>query len=144
MVGVGVMLWLRSEPTRALAGWSFITSDDVESGRPGVWRSALHPRHTEHVARRAAHRRAAGTGHRDFPGRVVPAAVAHASSAFMVELLAAIPSVVYGAWGIFVFIPQFVTPLGNWLMNTLGTPGMPIPAHLSRARSLARAPWPPG
>ena len=25
MVGVGVMLWLRSEPTRAQMGWSFIT-----------------------------------------------------------------------------------------------------------------------
>ena len=25
MLGVGVMLWLRSEPTRAQAGWSFIT-----------------------------------------------------------------------------------------------------------------------
>ena len=25
MLGVGVMLWLRSEPTRAQIGWSFIT-----------------------------------------------------------------------------------------------------------------------
>lgn len=33
---------------------------------------------------------------------------------FMVELLAAIPSVVYGLWGIFVLIP-FLQPIGRWL-----------------------------
>lgn len=38
---------------------------------------------------------------------------------FMVELLAAIPSVVYGLWGIFVLIP-FLKPIGNWLNNNLG------------------------
>jgi len=39
--------------------------------------------------------------------------------AFMVELLAAIPSVVYGLWGIFVLIP-FLGPIGDWLHNNLG------------------------
>lgn len=38
---------------------------------------------------------------------------------FLVELLAAIPSVVYGLWGIFVLIP-LVKPFGAWLHNTLG------------------------
>ncbi|AFY82401.1 phosphate ABC transporter permease subunit PstC [Oscillatoria acuminata] len=38
---------------------------------------------------------------------------------FMVELLAAIPSVVYGLWGIFVLIP-FLQPIGLFLHNTLG------------------------
>lgn len=39
---------------------------------------------------------------------------------FMVEMLAAIPSVVYGLWGIFVFLPQVVTPVGKFLGATLG------------------------
>ncbi len=39
---------------------------------------------------------------------------------WMIELLAAIPSVVYGIWGIFVFLPQVIAPLGNFLQNTLG------------------------
>lgn len=39
---------------------------------------------------------------------------------WMVELLAAIPSVVYGLWGIFVFLPVVVAPLGSLLANTLG------------------------
>lgn len=38
---------------------------------------------------------------------------------FLVELLAAIPSIVYGIWGIYVLIP-FLRPIGNWLHNNLG------------------------
>jgi phosphate transport system permease protein len=38
---------------------------------------------------------------------------------FLVELLAAIPSVVYGVWGIIVLIP-FLTPIGDWLNQNLG------------------------
>jgi phosphate transport system permease protein len=39
--------------------------------------------------------------------------------AFVIELIAAIPSVIIGLWGIFVFIP-IITPLQKWLGNTLG------------------------
>jgi phosphate transport system permease protein len=46
---------------------------------------------------------------------------------WLVELLAAIPSVVYGLWGIFVFLPKVVTPVGNFLGHTLGkTPGLSL------------------
>ncbi len=38
---------------------------------------------------------------------------------FMVELLAAIPSVVYGLWGIFVLVP-FVKVIGIWLNKNFG------------------------
>ncbi|MBD0345069.1 MAG: phosphate ABC transporter permease subunit PstC [Coleofasciculus sp. Co-bin14] len=38
---------------------------------------------------------------------------------FMVELLAAIPSVVYGLWGIFVLVP-FLLPIGQWLHKSFG------------------------
>jgi phosphate transport system permease protein len=37
---------------------------------------------------------------------------------FLVELLAAIPSVVYGIWGIFVLVP-IINPIGTWLHNNL-------------------------
>jgi phosphate transport system permease protein len=40
---------------------------------------------------------------------------------WLVELLAAIPSVVYGLWGIFVFLPLVVAPAAQGLLNTLGT-----------------------
>ncbi|MEN9280786.1 MAG: hypothetical protein Q6I77_08225, partial [Gloeomargarita sp. DG_1_4_bins_134] len=38
---------------------------------------------------------------------------------FLVELLAAIPSVVYGLWGIFVLIP-LIQPVGQWLHANFG------------------------
>jgi phosphate transport system permease protein len=38
---------------------------------------------------------------------------------FMVELLAAIPSIVYGLWGIYVLIP-FLQPIGAWLHENFG------------------------
>ncbi len=37
----------------------------------------------------------------------------------IIELLAAIPSVVYGLWGIFVLIPM-IRPMANWLHETFG------------------------
>jgi phosphate transport system permease protein len=40
------------------------------------------------------------------------------------ELLASIPSVVYGLWGLFVFLPAVVAPVGTALGNTLG--GLPF------------------
>ena len=40
---------------------------------------------------------------------------------WLVELLAAIPSVVYGLWGIFVFLPVVVAPIGTGLFNTFGS-----------------------
>jgi len=44
---------------------------------------------------------------------------------WLVELLAAIPSVVYGLWGIFVFLPIVVTPVAEALFKTLGEiPGL--------------------
>ena len=37
----------------------------------------------------------------------------------IIEMLAAIPSVVFGLWGIFVVIPA-IRPIANWLYETLG------------------------
>ena len=37
-----------------------------------------------------------------------------------VELLAAIPSIIYGMWGLFVFAPFFADHLQPWLASTLG------------------------
>ncbi|HEX8992310.1 MAG TPA: phosphate ABC transporter permease subunit PstC [Anaerolineales bacterium] len=39
---------------------------------------------------------------------------------WLVELLAAIPSVIYGLWGLFIFLPTVVAPVGNALGATLG------------------------
>ena len=39
---------------------------------------------------------------------------------FLAELLAAVPSVVYGLWGLFAFVPLFVRPLSQGLEKSLG------------------------
>ena len=39
---------------------------------------------------------------------------------FLIELLAAVPSVVYGLWGLFVLIPAVIKPLGGVLSSQLG------------------------
>ncbi|SRR5258706_5680120 len=40
---------------------------------------------------------------------------------WLVELLAAIPSVVYGLWGLFIFLPAVVVPVGTFLGDILGS-----------------------
>lgn len=45
---------------------------------------------------------------------------------FLVDLLAAIPSVVYGLWGIFVLIPLLRDPIGPFLSETLHLGGTPL------------------
>lgn len=39
----------------------------------------------------------------------------------MIELLAAIPSIIYGMWGLLVFAPFFATHIHPWLTTHLGT-----------------------
>lgn len=42
-----------------------------------------------------------------------------------IELLAGIPSIIYGMWGLFVFAPLFAETLQPWLQDTLGrVPGI--------------------
>ncbi len=48
----------------------------------------------------------------------LPSSVATAFRA-LIEMLAAIPSVVFGLWGIFVVIP-FIRPAADWLHDTVG------------------------
>jgi phosphate transport system permease protein len=38
-----------------------------------------------------------------------------------IELLAAVPSIIYGMWGLFVFAPFFARELQPWLIENLGT-----------------------
>jgi phosphate transport system permease protein len=60
----------------------------------------------------------------------------------MVELLAAIPSVIFGLWGVFIFLPTVITPLGNLVGESLGqVPGLSLvfagPISLNGASRLA-------
>jgi phosphate transport system permease protein len=121
ILGVALMLWLRSAETRAAEGWSFITGttwnpvNEQFGAAPFVVGTLI----TSAVALVIAF--PLGLAVAIFLAELCPVRL-RSFLGFMVELLAAIPSVVYGAWGIFVFVPSFVTPVGNWLMNTFGDP----------------------
>jgi len=53
---------------------------------------------------------------------------------YLVELLAGVPSVVYGLWGVYVLVPRLV-PVGRWLDRTLGF----IPIFHSRSGTYGRS-----
>ncbi len=55
---------------------------------------------------------------------------------YVVDLLAAVPSVVYGLWGVFVLVP-FVTPIWQWLSDHLGF--IPLFAQFASGRDFATA-----
>lgn len=38
----------------------------------------------------------------------------------LIELLAVVPSIIYGMWGLFVFSPKIGSDLASWLMSNLG------------------------
>jgi len=56
--------------------------------------------------------------------------------AYVVDLLAAVPSVVYGLWGVFVLVP-FITPIWQWLSSHLGF--VPLFSQFASARDFATA-----
>lgn len=121
LVGVGVMLWLRSAPMRAYAGFSFITATvwNPVGEQFGAAPFIIGTLTTSFLALVIAF--PLGLFIAIFLAELCPAGL-RSIMGFMIELLAAIPSVVYGAWGIFVFIPSFVIPLGETLMKNLGDP----------------------
>jgi ABC-type phosphate transport system permease subunit len=49
----------------------------------------------------------------------------------IIEMLAAIPSVVYGLWGIFVVIPA-IRPAANWLHDNFGGSRCSVPRWAAR------------
>jgi phosphate transport system permease protein len=40
---------------------------------------------------------------------------------YVVEVLAAVPSIVFGLWGLLFFIPTFIQPISNWTAANVGT-----------------------
>jgi phosphate transport system permease protein len=128
MIGVGVMLWIASGVTRDANGFSFITMTEWNpvAGTFGAMPFIAGTLSTSFVALVIAV--PLGLGIAIFLAELCPPRL-RAPLGFLVELLAAIPSVVYGAWGIFVFIPAVVKPLGEFLLNTFGdkTHGIYLP-----------------
>jgi phosphate transport system permease protein len=122
VVLIGYLLWSASKETRLAIGWRFLTptldaSWNPVAGNFEAWPFIYGTLITSCVALVIAV--PVSWGIAVFLAELSPAWI-RTPLGWLVELLAAIPSVVYGLWGIFVFLPQVVFPAGTLLGNILG------------------------
>ena len=126
MFSIGVLLWQRSAVARERYGWDFLLPTTNASWNAvkelyNAWPFIYGTLITSLVAILLALPMSIGIA--IFLSELCPAWLKQPLG-WMVELLAAIPSVVYGLWGIYVFLPLVVAPLGGFLASALG--GVPI------------------
>ncbi len=136
VVWIAWQLWAQSAPSRHAFGWDFIwpwvkpvwnPALDKFQAWPAIYGSLI----TAAIALVLAVPLALGIA--IFLSELAPSWL-RAPLNYMVEMLAAIPSVVYGLWGIYVFLPLVVVPVGKTLEPLGSLPGIgiffqgPIPA----------------
>ncbi len=122
VIAIGWMLWQRSMDARAKFGLDFIlpTSNatwDPLSGVFQAWAFIYGTLITSLFAILLAVPISLGIA--IFLAELCPSGLRLPIN-WMIELLAAIPSVVYGLWGIFVFLPRVVVPIGQGLFAIFG------------------------
>jgi len=119
VVGIGWELWQNSALSREKFGWSFLwttTWDPVKEifgALPFIYGTIL----TSALALLIAVPLGLGTAM--FLAELAPAWI-RVPVGTLVELLAAVPSVVFGLWGLYVFVPVIVKPFGIVLNDSLG------------------------
>jgi len=129
MILIGVLLWNQSAATRQAFGLSFISPFAQATWNPvtdtfNAWPFIYGTLITSIVAILIAVPLSIGIA--IFLSELCPPWLRSPLS-MLVELLSAIPSVVFGLWGIFVFLPLVITPLGTFLGDTLGNiPGVSV------------------
>lgn len=127
MLAIGYMLWLDSQPSRAEFGWGFLQPTSNPSWDPvnsnfQAWPFIYGTLITSIIALVIALPISLGIA--IFLAELCPSWLRTPLN-WLIELLAAIPSVVYGLWGIFVFLPGVVTPVGTFLYDVFGkVPGL--------------------
>lgn len=122
MLAIGYMLWKDSSGSRSIYGFNFFLPTSTPSWDPvndefKAWPFIYGTLLTSLFAILFALPISLGIG--IFLSELCPAWLRTPLN-WLVELLAAIPSVIYGLWGIYVFLPGVVAPLGTWLGEVLG------------------------
>jgi phosphate transport system permease protein len=122
MLAIGWSVWSASADARAEFGWNFIAPTNSSSWDPvndafQAWPILVGTLTTAVIAILIATPISVAIA--VFLSELAPAWL-RSPLGFMVEMLAAIPSVVYGLWGIFVFLPAVVQPFGQFLGSALG------------------------
>ena len=122
MLSIGWMLWQSSADARTTFGWNFLAPTTDASWDPvndhfQAWPFIYGTLLTALVARLLALPGSLGIA--IFLSELCPPWLRTPLN-WLVEMLAAIPSVVYGLWGLFVFLPLIVAPLGAGLFAAFG------------------------
>jgi phosphate transport system permease protein len=120
VLGIGYELWQNSALARQAFGWKFLVTTNWDpaltntfGGLPFIVGTLI----TSLIALLVAVPLGLGTA--IFLAELAPNWLRQPLG-FLAELLAAVPSVVYGLWGLFVFIPVLVRPLAMLLNKTFG------------------------
>ena len=123
VVAVGYELWRNSALARAAFGLSFLgtTTWDPVAEQFGALPYILGTIETSLLALIVALPISLGIA--VFLAELAPGWL-RTPLGFLVELLAAVPSVVYGLWGLYVFVPTLVRPLAILMAKYLG--GIPL------------------
>jgi phosphate transport system permease protein len=123
VVFILTILVLRSHLSLVAFGWKFFTREawDPVSGDFGALPFVFGTVATSVIALLIAVPLALGVA--IFLSELCPRPL-RAPISFMTELLAAIPSVIYGLWAIFVLVPLIRNPIGPFLVKTLGWTGL--------------------
>ncbi len=125
VIAIAWMLWTQSADARAKIGWDFFRptldatwnpAKDIYQAWPFIYGTLI----TSLVAIVLAVPISLGIA--VFLAELCPERLRLPLN-WMIEMLAAIPSVVYGLWGIFVFLPAVVTPVGEFLSHLSVLPG---------------------
>lgn len=120
VLSIGYQLWVNSALSRQAFGWDFLFSsrwDPALDQTFGALPFILGTLVTSLVALLISVPVSLGVS--IFLSELSPDWLRQPLS-FLVELLAAVPSVIYGLWGLFVFIPVLVRPTGDFLNAKLG------------------------
>ncbi|NTU81509.1 MAG: ABC transporter permease subunit, partial [Chloroflexales bacterium] len=124
VVAVGVVTYTGSAEARARYGWSFLwgvewnpIATDLSPAAFGAWPAIRGTLLSSLIALLLAGPTGIAIG--IFLSELCPLRVKQPLG-FMVELLAAIPSVIYGLWGVAVFVPFFTDYVATPIAETLG------------------------
>jgi phosphate transport system permease protein len=120
-ISIGIAAW----PALSQFGFSFVTQStwDVGAGKFGAAPAIYGTLVSSAIALVIATPLALGVS--IFLSEIAPTWLRQPVG-FLVDLLAAIPSVVYGLWGVFVLIPILRNPVGPFLSQTLGLGKTPL------------------
>lgn len=119
VLGIIYLLFDMARPALSQFGWRFYVNDDwnppmdVFGALPVLFGTLMSPLLAILIAGPIS------VGASLFLTELAPKSLARIAG-FLIEMLAAIPSVVYGLWGIFVLSPWMQSTVQPWLVNTLG------------------------